>query len=578
MVVEDRLVGEDVSEEGFPVGMHVLAVDDDQTSLKVLEKQLLTCKYNVTTTTRSVKALEMLREKRNMFDLVISDVNMPEMDGFKLLEQVGLEMDLPFIMLSGNDDRKRVMKGVMKGACDYLVKPIRIEDLKNIWQHVVRKKIESKDQNKDIITDGVCSQDTSSENIANKNKMRGQKRKEQSEEEEANTDEENDEEHSTRKKPRFVWDNELHKKFVSIVNLLGIDKAYPKKIRDLMNVEGLTRENVASHLQKYRLSLKRPSKQARVDAALDTHQQKGSVGGYGDFHTLPGSRRILSSTLPTYASSDMFCRLNAPSSLNLRGMSSSALVPPFQSQNIPSFKQPVFSASESLSFLQGVRTSVEINQFQRNIYPPGNMNLSPINDSSAFTVSSGFQDTRATVNNANSSLSWISSNHLQTHNSGAFVNHSSVGGVVVEPKSFNPATSGSSNFASNPFPLSEDYNNTHNSLKFASLSSHFTESPVDFSSTRINAVPLEEATQCEDGLLGNVVKASCYKQQKNADSSFNNTLDSLAFSNGDASSMVNSVPRTNSPLITQMPGVEKFYSDARIMEPRKTQEQNGPRT
>lgn len=40
-------------------------------------------------------ALKMLRESR--FDLVITDVEMPDIDGFKLLELVGLEMDLPVI-------------------------------------------------------------------------------------------------------------------------------------------------------------------------------------------------------------------------------------------------------------------------------------------------------------------------------------------------------------------------------------------------------------------------------------------------------------------------------------------------
>ena len=59
------------------------------------------------------------------------------------------------------------------------------------------------------------------------------------------------------KRPRLVWTPELHMRFMNAVNHLGIKNAVPKTILQLMNVEGMTRENVASHLQKYRLYLKR---------------------------------------------------------------------------------------------------------------------------------------------------------------------------------------------------------------------------------------------------------------------------------------------------------------------------------
>uniref|UniRef100_A0A0D9YZN4 Two-component response regulator n=1 Tax=Oryza glumipatula TaxID=40148 RepID=A0A0D9YZN4_9ORYZ len=130
----------------FPVGMRVLAVDDDPVCLKVLETLLLRCQYHVTTTNQAAIALKMLRENRDMFDLVISDVHMPDMDGFKLLELVGLEMDLPVIMLSVNGETKTVLKGITHGACDYLLKPVRIEELRNIWQHVIRRKFSTRDR------------------------------------------------------------------------------------------------------------------------------------------------------------------------------------------------------------------------------------------------------------------------------------------------------------------------------------------------------------------------------------------------------------------------------------------------
>uniref|UniRef100_A0A8R7VF77 Response regulatory domain-containing protein n=1 Tax=Triticum urartu TaxID=4572 RepID=A0A8R7VF77_TRIUA len=124
----------------------------------------------------------MPRENRDMLDLVISGVHTPDMDGFKLLELVGLEVDLPVIMLSVNGETKTVMKEITHRACNYLLKPIRIEELRNIWQHV-------------------------------------------------------------------VWSIELYRKFIFAVNHLGIDKGVPKRILELMNVEKLTRENIASRLQ-----------------------------------------------------------------------------------------------------------------------------------------------------------------------------------------------------------------------------------------------------------------------------------------------------------------------------------------
>ncbi|XP_047331687.1 transcription factor LUX-like [Impatiens glandulifera] len=56
---------------------------------------------------------------------------------------------------------------------------------------------------------------------------------------------------------RLVWTQQIHKRFIDVVAHLGIKDAVPKTILKLMNVEGLTREDVSIHLQKYRLYLDR---------------------------------------------------------------------------------------------------------------------------------------------------------------------------------------------------------------------------------------------------------------------------------------------------------------------------------
>lgn len=224
----------------------MLVVDDDPLCLKVIERMLKRCDYIVTTSQSSVQALELLRtNKEHQFDLVLSDVYMPDMDGFKLLEVIGLEIGLPVIMMSSNGETSVVFRGVTHGAVDFLIKPVRIEELRNLWQHVVRKSLHGPGHEK-----AHSEEDEESKHKVDK------KRKESSQRSGREGDD-GGQAASNAKKPRVTWSVEMHQQFVEAVNQLGIDKAVPKRILDLMKVDGLTRENVASHLQKYRLYLKR---------------------------------------------------------------------------------------------------------------------------------------------------------------------------------------------------------------------------------------------------------------------------------------------------------------------------------
>ncbi|XP_031122410.1 two-component response regulator ORR21 isoform X2 [Ipomoea triloba] len=301
--------------EQFPVGLRVLVVDDDLLCLRIIEQMLRKCKYNVTICSQATAALNLLRERRGCFDIVISDVHMPDMDGFKLLEHVGLEMDLPVIMMSADGRTNLVMRGIRHGACDYLIKPIRDEELKNIWQHVVRKKCNLSKENdhsgsfedNDQPKQGGDDAEHASSVIEGADgvlKTVKKKRDFKDDDDDDDDDEIENDDPANAKKPRVVWSVELHQQFVSAVNQLGIDKAVPKRILELMNVPGLTRENVASHLQKFRLYLKRLSGVAQQQGGLpnsfcgpiEPNPKLGSLGRY-EIQALAASCQIAPQTL-----------------------------------------------------------------------------------------------------------------------------------------------------------------------------------------------------------------------------------------------------------------------------------------
>ncbi|OVA02408.1 SANT/Myb domain [Macleaya cordata] len=245
-----------------PTGLRVLVVDNDPLCLQELEKMLQSLLFEVTTCSSAMDALCKLQEKKYKFDMVLTEVHLPHMNGFELLEQISMQLDqIPVIMMSSDERGNVALKGVKKGACDYLIKPIRVQLIQNIWQHVVRKRMKELKEldHSGNIDDSERHQksleDAGYLSSGNERRLKSSKRMKEGED-----DTEDRDDTSTVKKPRVVWSDELHNQFVAAVNQLGIDRAVPKKILELMNVPGISRENVASHLQKYRLHLnKNPS-------------------------------------------------------------------------------------------------------------------------------------------------------------------------------------------------------------------------------------------------------------------------------------------------------------------------------
>ncbi len=115
----------------------ILVVDDELTMTTLLEF-FLSNKYEVKAVNSGTEAEEWL--DGNLPDLIISDIQMNEMDGFTLLQNIrqrGYTKHTPIIMLSGNAESKERIKSYKLGAQDYLTKPFNPEEL----DEVVKKNL-----------------------------------------------------------------------------------------------------------------------------------------------------------------------------------------------------------------------------------------------------------------------------------------------------------------------------------------------------------------------------------------------------------------------------------------------------
>ena len=114
-----------MSEPASQVPGRILVVDDNQTNRALIGGLLKARGHEVATAENGLVALERLHEE--VFDLVVLDVMMPELDGFQVLERLhaeGLLQMVPVIMSTALDELDSVVRCIELGAEDYLVKPV----------------------------------------------------------------------------------------------------------------------------------------------------------------------------------------------------------------------------------------------------------------------------------------------------------------------------------------------------------------------------------------------------------------------------------------------------------------------
>ena len=106
----------------------VLVIDDEPGVRELISEALSLSEINAVQAADGLEALSFLRRER--FDLLILDINMPKLDGLALLEKLRTEgMSVPVLMLSARADKADINQGLRTGADDYLTKPFSIEEL-----------------------------------------------------------------------------------------------------------------------------------------------------------------------------------------------------------------------------------------------------------------------------------------------------------------------------------------------------------------------------------------------------------------------------------------------------------------
>ena len=127
----------------FNLGLNVLVVDDFPTMRRIVKNLLKQLGFeHIDEAEDGAQAL--IRLRGGNFGLVISDWNMPNMEGIELLRNVRKEpeplRDIPFLMVTAEAEKEKVIEAIKAGVDNYVVKPFTAEILKEKLEKIAEKK------------------------------------------------------------------------------------------------------------------------------------------------------------------------------------------------------------------------------------------------------------------------------------------------------------------------------------------------------------------------------------------------------------------------------------------------------
>ncbi len=125
----------------FNPKMKILVVDDFPTMRRIIKNLLKQLGYeNIEEAEDGIQAYSKL--KSNGFEFIVSDWNIPNMDGFELLKKVRSDpqlKDIPFLMVTAEAEKDKVIEAIKAGVSNYIVKPFTAEVLREKMDRIMEK-------------------------------------------------------------------------------------------------------------------------------------------------------------------------------------------------------------------------------------------------------------------------------------------------------------------------------------------------------------------------------------------------------------------------------------------------------